>query len=42
MSQGLTKLQEELKFIRKLGCLAHIGGQLVQSIEIFIIGKLVL
>ena len=26
MSKGLTKLQEELKFIRKSGCLAQIGG----------------
>ena len=26
MSKGLTKLQEELKFIRKSGCFAHIGG----------------
>lgn len=26
MSKGLTKLQEELKFIRKSGCLSHIGG----------------
>lgn len=26
MSKGITKLQEEFKFIRKSGCLAHIGG----------------
>jgi ubiquitin-conjugating enzyme E2 D/E len=26
MSKGLTKLQQEYKYIRKSGCLAHIGG----------------